>query len=158
MIVLYMGTCPRPCYCCCCFYGANFFCASSFFCFPSVNTLHCFTLLAKVTLTFAAFCSSVTPIWSTRTTSNCRHPYYYYFSYEAKLCLRKLILLLFFSELTPLHWAAINCHLETVRLLVESKADIAARRTECFSPPPSRHLSLTICPAVMAIYYHGIFV
>ena len=164
-----MGTCPRPCYCCCCFYGANLFCASSFFCFPSVLYigvdiyLHCFTLLAKVTLTFAVFCSSVTPIWSTWTTSNCRHPYYYYFSYEAKLCLRKLILLLFFSELTPLHWAALNCHLETVRLLVESKADIAARRTvkgfsECFSPPPSHHLSLTICLAVMAIYYNGIFV
>jgi hypothetical protein len=30
--------------------------------------------------------------------------------------------------------------------LVESKADVAAR-TRCFSPPPSHHLSLTICLA-----------
>jgi hypothetical protein len=30
--------------------------------------------------------------------------------------------------------------------LVESKADVAAR-DRCFSPPPSHHLSLTICLA-----------
>jgi hypothetical protein len=33
--------------------------------------------------------------------------------------------------------------LEITRLLVESKADVAARDW-CFSPPPSRHLSITI--------------
>jgi hypothetical protein len=30
------------------------------------------------------------------------------------------------------------------QILVESKADVAAR-ARCFSPPPSHHLSLTIC-------------
>ena len=71
------------------------------------------------------------------------------FQYEAKLCLRKLILLLFFSRYTPLHYSAMYGHLEVARLLVESKADVAAR-DECFSPPPSHHLSLTICLAAMA--------
>jgi hypothetical protein len=63
-----------------------------------------------------------------------------------KLCLRKLILLLFFSRSTPLHLSAYKGYLEVTRLLVESKADVAAR-DRCFSPPPSRHLSLTICLA-----------
>ncbi len=67
---------------------------------------------------------------------------YQYCYYEAKLCLRKLILLLFFSECTPLHWFAREGHVEFCRLLVESKADVAAR-DRCFSPPPSHHLSLT---------------
>jgi hypothetical protein len=82
-------------------------------------------------------------------TSNCRPLHYYHCFYEAKLCLRKLILLLFFSQDTPLHWSAASGRLEVVRLLVESKADVAAR-TRCFSPPPSHHLSLTICIAAGA--------
>ena len=61
----------------------------------------------------------------------------------------KLILLLFFSQSTPLHQSAREGHLEVTRLLVESKADVAAR-TRCFSPPPSHHLSLTICLAAVA--------
>jgi hypothetical protein len=56
--------------------------------------------------------------------------------YETKLCLRKLILLLFFSQDTPLHLSASNGRLEVTRLLVESKADVAARE-RCFSPPSS---------------------
>jgi ankyrin repeat protein len=75
--------------------------------------------------------------------------HYYYCFHEAKLCLRKLILLLFFSQCTPLHWSARYGLLEITRLLVESKADVAARK-RCFSPPPSHHLSLTICLAAMA--------
>ena len=76
-------------------------------------------------------------------------PYYNYCCfYEAKLFLRKFILLLSFSERTPLHYSAMYGHLEVTRLLVESKADVAARR--CFSPPPSHHLSLTICLAALA--------
>jgi hypothetical protein len=47
---------------------------------------------------------------------------------------RKLILLLFFSQATPLHRSAAHGHLEVCRLLVESKADVAARN-RCFSPP-----------------------
>ncbi len=61
----------------------------------------------------------------------------------------KIILLLSFSENTPLHWSAMQGQLEMCRLLVESKADVAAR-ARCFSPPPSHHLSLTICLAALA--------
>jgi hypothetical protein len=71
------------------------------------------------------------------------------FFYEAKLFLRKLILFLFISQGTPLHRSATHGHLEVTRLLVESKADVAARDW-CFSPPPSYYLSLTICLAAMA--------
>jgi hypothetical protein len=58
----------------------------------------------------------------------------------------------FFSirQHTPLHFSAGCGRLEITRLLVESKADVAARNTMCFSPPPSHHLSLTICLAVLA--------
>ena len=62
--------------------------------------------------------------------------------------MRKFILLLSFSRWTALHVSAANRRLEVTRLLVESKADVAARR--CFSPPPSHHLSLTICLAAGA--------
>ena len=50
---------------------------------------------------------------------------------------------------TPLNYSARNGHLEVSRLLVESKADVAAR-DRCFSHPPSHRLSLTICLAAMA--------
>jgi hypothetical protein len=70
------------------------------------------------------------------------------FFYESKLCLRKFILLLFFSQCTPLQLSAYNGRLEVCRLLVESKADVAAR-SRCFSPPPSHHRSLTICLAAV---------
>ena len=76
-------------------------------------------------------------------------PYYYCYFYEAKLFLRKFILLLSFRQSTALHWSAWYGHLEITRLLVESKADVAARG-RCFSPPPSHHLSLTMCLAAMA--------
>jgi ankyrin repeat protein len=78
----------------------------------------------------------------------CR-PLFLLLFYEAKLCLRKLILFLSFSQATPLHISARHGHLDITRLLVESKADVAARNW-CFSPPPSHHLSLTICLAAMA--------
>ncbi len=58
-----------------------------------------------------------------------------------------MTLLLFFSQQTPLHHSAFFGYLEITRLLVESKADVAARDSMCFSPPPSHHLSLTICLA-----------
>ena len=61
-----------------------------------------------------------------------------------------MILLLFFSQQTPLHHSAYFGYLEITRLLVESKADVAARDSMCFSPPPSHHLSLTICLAAVA--------
>ncbi len=60
--------------------------------------------------------------------------------------MRKLIILHFFRQWTPLHLSAYHDNLEICRLLVESKADVAARN-RCFSPPPSHHLSLTICLA-----------
>ena len=54
-----------------------------------------------------------------------RYYYYYYCCfYEAKLCLRKLILLLFFSQRTPLHESAIKGHLEVARLLLQCNADM----------------------------------
>jgi hypothetical protein len=69
----------------------------------------------------------------------------------------KLILLLFFRQRTPLHYTAWSgqfsamdgVQLEVCRLLVESKADVAAM-DRCFSPPPSHYLSLTICVAAVA--------
>jgi hypothetical protein len=60
-----------------------------------------------------------------------------------------LIILLFCSESSPLHCSSAYGHLEITRLLVESKADVDARN-RCFSPPPSHHLSLTICHAAVA--------
>jgi hypothetical protein len=57
--------------------------------------------------------------------------------------------LLSFSQDTPLHYSAARGRLEVTRLLVESKADVAARDM-CFSPPPSHHLSLTIGLAAVA--------
>ena len=65
-----------------------------------------------------------------------------------------MILLLFFSQWTPLHYSACEGRLEVARLLVESKADVAARR-RCFSPPPSHHRSLTICLAALAAGLHS---
>jgi hypothetical protein len=64
--------------------------------------------------------------------------------------LRKLILLLSFSQYTPLLWSAEYGRLEVCRLLVESKADVAVRDNKCFSPPPSHHLLLTVCLAAFA--------
>ena len=40
----------------------NSVCASSFFCFPSVNTPHCISLLAMATLKLPVFCCSATLI------------------------------------------------------------------------------------------------
>ena len=57
-------------------------------------------------------------------------------------CASSFVRLLSFSHWTPLQLSAAHGHLEVTRLLVESKADVAARR--CFSPPSSHHLSLTI--------------
>ncbi len=114
-----------------------------------METLHCICLFYAATLKFAVFCSSATLMWRRRTRSNSRRVCYFYCFYEAKLCLRKLNRLLFFSEQTPLHISALYGRLEVCHLLVESKADVAAR-TRCFSPPPSHHLSLTICLAALA--------
>ncbi len=79
-----------------------------------------------------------------QTYSNCRHPYRYYCFYEEKLCMRKLILLLFYSRETPLHWSAKGdsgpigetarranekgC-LEVCRLLLQCNADVEAKAT-----------------------------
>jgi hypothetical protein len=88
-------------------------------------------------------------MWGRRTTGNCR-PYYYYCFFEANLCfISKFILSLYFSQNTPLHHSAAIGELEVTRLLVESKADVAAEN-KCFNPPPSHHLSLTICLAAVA--------
>ncbi len=61
--------------------------------------------------------------------------------------MRKLIPLLSFSQYTPLHLSALYGDLEVIRLLVESKADVAAR-TRCLVTA-SHHLSLTICLAAV---------
>ena len=49
---------------------------------------------------------------------------------QAKLCLRKFILLFSFSQGTPLHESAGNGYLEVTRLLVECNADIEAKDKE----------------------------
>ena len=54
-------------------------------------------------------------------------PYYCYCFCEVKLCLRKLILLLFFSQNTPLHRSARGGHLEVCRLLLQCNADVDAK-------------------------------
>jgi hypothetical protein len=47
-----------------------------------------------------------------------------------ELFLRKFILLLFFSQQTPLHWSACGGHLEITRLLLQCNADIEAKDYE----------------------------
>ena len=57
-------------------------------------------------------------------------PYYYCYFYEAKLFLRKFILLLSFSQYTPLHLSAREGRLEVCRLLLQCNADIEAKDFE----------------------------
>jgi hypothetical protein len=85
---------------------------------------------------------------TSETTSNCLPPPSAPHLFSSFSC-GKFILLLSFSQRTPLHRCAQEGHLEVCHLLVESKADVAAR-SRCFSPPPSHHLSLTICLAAVA--------
>ena len=66
--------------------------------------------------------------------------------YEPKLC---LLIYLFFSQVTPLIWSAYFGHAEICRVLVASKADVAAR-ARCRSPWRARNLPLTPCVAAMA--------
>ena len=54
-------------------------------------------------------------------------PDYYFCFYEAKLCLRKMILVFLFSQWTPLHESASEGHLEVTRLLLQCNADIEAK-------------------------------
>ena len=68
---------------------------------------------------------------------------------EAKVRSHKLILLLFFSQYTPLHQCASDGRLEICRLLVAWKADVAAR-TRLRGPWRARHLLLTSCVAEWA--------
>jgi ankyrin repeat protein len=44
--------------------------------------------------------------------------------HEPKLC---LLIHLFFSQGTPLHWSADNGHTDVCRLLLENAADVNAR-------------------------------
>jgi ankyrin repeat protein len=79
---------------------------------------------------------------------------------ETKICLRKLIVFFFFRGNTPLHRSAEGGFLEITRLLVESKADVAAGESMCVSPhspppppspsPISRLFSPTFCVEAMA--------
>jgi hypothetical protein len=62
--------------------------------------------------------------------------------------LRLLILLPFISQQTPLHLSARERQLETCRLLVESKADIAAS-DRCSSTSRALRLPLTPCAAAV---------
>ena len=63
--------------------------------------------------------------------------------YEPKLC---LLIYLFFSQMTPLMYSAYSGHAEICRVLVASKADVAARG-RCRSPWIARNLPLTPCVA-----------
>lgn len=68
--------------------------------------------------------------------------------HESQICLRLLILLPFISQQTPLHLSARECQLETCRLLVDWKADIAAN-DRCSST--SRTLRLPLTPRAAAV-------
>ena len=46
--------------------------------------------------------------------------------YEPKLC---LLIYLFFSQMTPLIWSAVNGHTDVCRLLLENAADVNASDT-----------------------------
>ena len=81
---------------------------------------------------------------------NCRRPLHYC-CYYPKLGLRNLILLLFFSQITPLHGSAREGHLEVCRFLAESKADIAAR-DRCRSPLRACHGLLTPVAATAKLH------
>jgi hypothetical protein len=69
------------------------------------------------------------PIYYNHSRASCnrRRPYYDYCFYEAKLCLRKMIPLLFFSRNTLLHKAAGWGHLEICRLLLQCNSDVEAK-------------------------------
>jgi hypothetical protein len=86
-------------------------------------------LLSMAILKLPVFCCSATLMWGRRTDCNCP-PLHYYCFYEAKLFLRKLILLLFFSQQTPLHESAVNGHLEVARLLLQCNADVEAKNVK----------------------------
>jgi hypothetical protein len=78
-------------------------------------------------------------------------PYCYF--HEPKLCFFMLIILLVFrNDRTPLHGSAANGRLEVCRLLVASKADVAARN-RCRSPLRARHGLLT--PVAEAAKLHS---
>ena len=47
--------------------------------------------------------------------------------YEAKLFMRKVILLLFYRQRTPLHLSAYMGHLDVCRLLLQCNADVEAK-------------------------------
>ena len=49
---------------------------------------------------------------------------------EAKLCLHKQVLLIFFRKNAPLHWSAYGGHLETCRLLLQCNANVQAKDRE----------------------------
>jgi ankyrin repeat protein len=66
--------------------------------------------------------------------------------HEPKLC---LLIHLFFSQRTPLILSAYYGFVEICRLLVASKADVAAR-LRCRSPWRARNLPLTPCVAAPA--------
>ena len=77
-------------------------------------------------------------------------PYCYF--HEPKLCFLMLILLLVFrDDYTPLHWSAMSGSLEACRLLVASKADIAARN-RCRSPLRACHGLLTPVAATAQLH------
>ncbi len=101
------------------------------------------------------FCSSAALMWERRTKCIARRRRYCRCFYYAKLCLRKLILLLFCRQRTPLHMSAVTAQfvtrggLEVSRLLVESNADVSAR-DKCLPPPPppispSSHNLYVVC-------------
>jgi hypothetical protein len=71
-----------------------------------------------------------------RTASDCPRPIIFIvitvFMKLNRLIISSFILLLFFSQCTPLHYSVRRGHLDFCRLLVESNADVAARE-RCFS-------------------------
>jgi hypothetical protein len=89
----------------------------------------------------SAACCCTAARMSTRETSDCASLLYFH---ETKLCFLMLILFVVFRycDETPLHCSAYEGKLEVCRLLVESKAYVAAR-SRCRSPSRARHDLLT---------------
>ena len=107
-----------------------------------------FFCLHKTETALLCFVISLPMLMPLGNGSNCPHSPSATNSFSTLSC-GKFNLLLFYSAGTLLHYVAAKGRLEVTRLLVESKANAAARDLYA-SPPPSHHLSLTICIAVMA--------
>ena len=69
--------------------------------------------------------------------------------------MRKLILFLFFSQQTPLHWSALYGHLEVARLLLQCNADMGTDVEPLLVGVPGNHHN-TCCGGLRVDNLHGV--